>query len=254
MRNKGRGTAWLILMEAAILAGICGLLAIDRTEWIIRMGIRRADQLISLLWIAWAAAAAALNIAYLVFMIVRIRRANAAQVKLTFAQDKAQDPAEIRRELTRFMGERPRLKALLQQGLDQLDNIDRKKERMREILERNELSLLSQASDALDDAEQSLCRKLILILNRALLCDPEEENARRREAVFEQHARYMQTFLAENEDVLNRCEKLLEETVRYVEERKAGKDTMDLQIMTGVIRSLYDEGIRMETRQGGTRG
>lgn len=254
MRNKRRWTVWLILMEAAILAGICGLLTINRTDWIIRMGIQQTDQLIRFLWIAWAAAAVALNIAYLALSIARIRRANAAQVKLTFAQDKAQDPAEIRRELVRFMGERPRLKELLQQGLDQLDNIERKKERMREILERNELSLLSQASDALDDAEQTLCRKLVLLLNRALLCDPEEENARRREAVLEQHVRYMQGFLGENEDVLNRCEKLLEETVRYVEERKAGKESLDLQIMTGVIRSLYDEGIQMEARQGGTRG
>ena len=254
MQNKRRWTVWLILMETAILASICGLLTIDRTEWIIRMGIQRTDQLIPFLWIAWAVAAVALNIAYFAVAIVRRRRANAAQVKLTFAEGKAQDPAEIRRELERFMGERPRLKELLQQGLDQLDNIERKKERMREILERNELSLLSQAADALDDAEQTICRKMILLLNRALLCDPEEENARRREAVYEQHARYMQTFLAENEDVLNRCEKLLEETVRYVEERKAGKDTMDLQIMTGVIRSLYDEGIQMDVRQGGTKG
>ena len=154
----------------------------------------------------------------------------------------------MQKELTRFITERPQLEPLLQQGLDQLDNIARKKEKMSEILDRNEVSLLSEASDALKDAEQTLCRKLILVLNRALLCDPEEENAQRKQEVYAEHARYMQVFLSENEDVLNRCEKLLAETVRYVEEKKAGSDNMDLQIMTDVIHSLYNDGIRMDMK------
>jgi hypothetical protein len=133
----------------------------------------------------------------------------------------------------------------LQQGLDQLDNIARKMEKMNEILDRNEVSLLSEASNALRDAEQTLCRKLILVLNRALLCDPEEENVQRKQEVYAEHVRYIQTFLNENEDVLNRCEKLLAETVRYVEEKKAGSEDLDLQIMTDVIHSLYNDGIRI---------
>jgi hypothetical protein len=246
--------AGLIAVEAALLLSLIALISINRTEWIIRMGILSADRMIVSLWITWAAAVVLGNLALLAAWLKRKRRASAAQVKLTFDQDKTQDPAEIRRELTRIAGERPQLEKSLSQGIDQLENIARKKERMREILERNELSLLSQASDALDGAEQTICRKLILVLNRALLCDPEEENVKRREAVYQQHARFIETFLAENEDVLNRCEKLLAEIVRYVEEKKAGRDTMDVQVMTSVIHSLYDEGIRMEVPQGGTKG
>ncbi len=252
MRKKWRRVAGLVMTEGVLLAGLVLLLTINRTEWIIRTDILTADRLIRFSWIAWAAVSVIANAVLLLAHFQRIRRAKAAAIKLTFSPDKVQDPAAIRGELTRFMTARPQLRELLQQGLDQLDSIARTKEKMREILERNQLSQLDQAAQALDSAEQTLCRKLVLMLNRALLCDPEEENARRREQVFQQHVQYMRTFLGENENVLNRCEKLLSETVRYVEEKKAGRDTMDLQIMTGVIHSLYDEGIHMEIRQGGT--
>ena len=86
----------------------------------------------------------------------------------------------------------------------------------------------------------------MLVINRALLCDPEEKNTRRQDAVYRQHAQAMQVFLMENEEILNRCETLLTETVQYVEEKKAGRDGMDLQIMTDVIRSLTRDGIRLE--------
>lgn len=237
--------ARLILIEAVSLCGLLWLLTLKREDLIIRFGIRSADALLPLAWAGWAVAAVGLNVLYLLGRRRAQKRRAAAPIKLTFAADKALDPAELRRELARFQQERPQLTALLQQGLDQLDNIDRKKEKMSELLERNELSLLSQASGALAAAEQTLCRKLVLVLNRALLCDPQEENARRREAVYQEHARAMQVFLNENEDVLNRCETLLTETVRFVEEKKAGRETMDLQIMTDVIHSLANDGIRM---------
>lgn len=239
--------ARLILMEAILLAGLVWLLSINRTEWIIRFGILQAERYILLCWIAWGALTVALHVGVLIGGLRRKKRADAMPIKLTFAPDKVLAPEDIRRELQRFQTDRPQLHELLEQGIDQLDNIARKKAKMSELLERNDVSLLSQASGALSSAEQTLCRKLVLVLNRALLCDPDEENARRREAVYAEHARAMQVFLTENEDVLNRCETLLTETVRYVEEKKAGRDTMDLQIMTDVIHSLANDGIRMDT-------
>ena len=238
---------WLWLTEGLLLAGLLWLVSINRTDWIIRFGIVRADQLILLSWIGWGALAVALHVGMLIGFLKRRRQAAAREVKLTFAPDKTLDPLEIRRELLRFEETRPQLRELLEQGVDQLDNIARKKEKMVELISRNDVSLLSQASNALTDAEQGLCRKLALVLNRALLCDPEEENLQRREAVYAEHAKTIQAFLAENEDVLNRCDQLLTETVRYVEEKKAGRDTMDLQVMTDVIHSLTNDGIRMDT-------
>jgi hypothetical protein len=248
MKKKRLGIAGLVIVEGALLCGLFWLLRIDRTEWIIRMGILQADRQITVSWIVWIALAVLLNLVLLLTWIKRRKRVMAEPIKLTFSPDKVQNPSEMQKELTRFITERPQLEPLLQQGLDQLENIARKKEKMSEILDRNEVSLLSEASNALGDAEQTLCRKLILVLNRALLCDPEEENIRRKQDVYAEHVRYIQTFLSENEDVLNRCEKLLAETVRYVEEKKAGGEELDLQIMTDVIHSLYDDGIRMEVK------
>lgn len=247
MRKPSRVGAPFIVTQTALLAGLVWLLSISRNDWIIRYGIRQADMLITLYWIVWAVLAVTLNLLLFLSWLRHRKTSKAEPVKLSFAPDKALDPADIRRELERFQTERPQLRELLQQGLDQLDNIARKKEKMAEILERNDVSLLGQASAALLDAEQTLCRKLVLVLNRALLCDPEEENANRRATVYAEHARTMQVFLTENEDVLNRCEKLLTETVHYVEEKKAGREGMDLQLMTDVIRSLTNDGIRMDT-------
>ena len=246
MMKKGFRAAGLIAVEGAVLAGLIWLFMQSRTELIIRMGIVKADRYIQFAWIAWAALSALLNALLLIGWLKGRRRKMAEPIKLSFSPDKAQDPEEMQRELGRFIAERPQLESLLRQGLDQLENIARKKERMNELIERNEVSLLSEAADALKDAEQTICKKLVLVLNRALLCDPEEENQSRKQEVFFEHARYMQAFLTENEDVLDRCEKLLAETVRYVEEKKAGGDSMDLQIMTDVIRSLYSDGIRLE--------
>lgn len=245
MKKHGTTKVGLILMEAALLAGLIWVLSINRTEWIIRYGIVQADQFILLARLGWAVIAIALHVGMLIGFLGRKRRYAEQPVKLTFAPDSALDPAQLRAELIRFETERPQLRELLAQGVDQLDNITRKKQKMEEILERNDVNLLGQASDALASAEQNLCRKLVLVLNRALLCDPEEENEARREAVYAEHARTMQVFLTENEDILNRCETLLTETVRYVEEKKAGRETMDLQVMTDVIRSLANDGIRM---------
>ena len=238
---------WFFLMEAVLLAGLVWLVSIQRANWIIRFGIITADQLILLCWIGWGALAVALHVGVLIGYLKRKHQAAAREVTLTFAPDKTLDPLEIRRELLRFEDARPQLRDLLEQGVDQLDNIARKKAKMVELITRNEVALLSQASNALTDAEQELCRKLALVLNRALLFDPEEENIRRREAVYAEHTQTIRAFLAENEEVLNRCDQLLTETVRYVEEKKAGRDTMDLQIMTDVIHSLTNDGIRMDT-------
>lgn len=254
MKKSWRWKAALIATEAFLLLGVGLLLQIDRTEWIIRFGILGADRLIVTLWVGWIAISVLGNLALLAAWLKEKKRRAFQEVKLTFSPDRAQKPDEIRGELTRFIKERPQLEPFLAQGIDQLDNIARKKEKMAELLERNELSLLSQAAGALDDAEQTLCRKLILVLNRALLCDPEEENARRKKAVYDEHARHMQIFLAENEEALNQCETLLSETVRYVEAKKAGRDGMDLKIMTDVIRSLSGDGMRMETQEGENRG
>lgn len=247
MKSNKALTVRVILTETLLLAGLVWLLTINRTDWIIRFGILVAERYIQLTRVAWVVLAIALNVGILIGALQRKKREAAQPIKVTFAPDKVLSPQDIRTELTRFQAGRPQLNELLQQGLDQLDNIDRKKEKMGELIARNDVALLSQASDALTSAEQTLCRKLVLVLNRALLCDPDEENPRRREAVYAEHARAMQVFLTENEEVLNRCETLLTETVRYVEEKKAGRENMDLQVMTDVIRSLANDGIRMDT-------
>ena len=119
--------ARLIPMEAILLVALVWLLTINRTEWIINFGILQADRYILLCWIAWGALTVALHVGVLIGSLKRKKHADAMPMKLTFAPDKVLAPDEIRRELQRFQADRPQLHDLLEQGIDQLDNITRKK-------------------------------------------------------------------------------------------------------------------------------
>ena len=244
MKPRRGNLVWLV--EAVFLAGLVAVLRLDRTALIIRYGLISADRLILLARVLWGALFIAVHVGLLLGARRAAAKRAAAPLQLNFAPDQPLEPDAIRAELMRFQAQRPQLAALPEQGASQLDKIRSKKSKMAEILQRNDVALLGQASGALLDAEQTLCRKLVLVINRALLCDPEEKNTRRQDAVYRQHAQAMQVFLMENEEILNRCETLLTETVQYVEEKKAGRDGMDLQIMTDVIRSLTRDGIRLE--------
>jgi hypothetical protein len=163
-----------------------------------------------------------------------------AAYPVSFALDKEQSPAAIRGELTRLSGSRPKLKDLLALGLSQMDSIDRKQAKLKEILDRNGVTSMSEVISTLDGAEQTLCQNMVRVLNRAILWDPLEANKPGKEAVFEGHRKYMSRILDKNESMLTMCDTLLAETVSYLGEKTSDADdgALGLAAMTEVMRSL----------------
>jgi hypothetical protein len=168
----------------------------------------------------------------------QLERSAAYSVKLSL--DKEQRPEVIRGEITRLLGVRPRLKESLTLGLAQMDSIDRKQARLREILDRSDTASLNEVVSTLDGAEQTVCRNLVRVLNRAILWDPYEANKPGKEAVFEGHKKYIGRILDKNENVLTMCDTLLAETVSYLGEKTSDADdgALGLMAMTEVMRSL----------------
>jgi hypothetical protein len=238
LRKKGLRKA--ALFYACIAAGAAALRLINRTWLIITVGIVAAD---ALLRGGWALLACAfLTGSGVLFAGWRKSRRleRGAAYSVRFSLDKEQDPAVIRGEITGLLGVRPKLKELLTQGLSQMDSMDRKQAKLKEILDRNSASSLNEVVSTLDGTEQTVCKNLVRVLNRAILWDPYEANKPGKEAIFDEHKKYIGRILDKNESILTMCDTLLAETVSYLGEKTSGADdgALGLAAMTDVMRSL----------------
>jgi hypothetical protein len=121
-----------------------------------------------------------------------------------------------------------------------MDSIDRRQDKLREILTRNDADSLEEVVTTLDAAEQTICRNMAKMLNRVILWDQNESSKPGKEAVFAGHEKYIGQILEKNEDILTMCDALLTETVSYLNERASGENdgAYELEAMTKVMRSL----------------
>lgn len=238
MRKKWLRNA--VIFYGCVAAGAAALCLADRTWLIITMGIAAANALRTGGWILLAC----VFLAGSAVLMVRRRKSRqleriaAYSVKLSL--DKKQNPEVIRGEITRLTEVRPRLKEPLALGLSQMDSIDRKQAKLKEILDRNDAAALNEVVSTLDETEQTVCKNLVRVLNRAILWDPYEANKPGKEAVFEGHKKYIARILDKNENILTMCDTLLAETVSYLGEKSADADggALGLMAMTEVMRSL----------------
>jgi hypothetical protein len=221
---------------------VCALILclINRTWLIITIGIAATDILLTGGKILLACA----FLAGVAVSLIRWQKTKGLQQEspqaVVFSLDKQQEPALIRKELTRLISIRPRLKDLLTWGLAQMDSIDRKQAKLKEILDRNQVASMNEVVSTLDGAEQTLCKNLVRVLNRGILWDPHEVNKPGKAAVFEEHKRYIGQILDKNENILTMCDTLLAETVSYLGEKTYDADdgALGLKAMTEVMHSL----------------
>ncbi len=245
MKKRWYVILWLGV-DVALLIAIARVLALDRVQMIIKFGVKATDSLIMTKWITWIAMALIANTLLLIGYRKLKKKQQVLKVKFNLSPEVKHDPEKVRQEILSFQRMRPKLNDLLERGIDQLDNIARKQDRMTEILERNQVKIFSLAQDSLKTAEQAICKKLLLVLNRALLCDPEEENLERKRRVYEENCQQMTAFLHENEDILNQCEVLLTKVVIYVEEQKVGTPPKDVEEAIKIVHLKSFGGIHLE--------
>jgi hypothetical protein len=225
---------YVIAAAGAIAAG-----TVSRTQLIIDVGIAAADIIIAS---GWALAACAFLAGTCIIVSKRrvLRPHVHAQRRKEYPLNSKIKPADIREEIARLLALRPELKGFLAPGISQMDSIDRKQDKLGEILARNDAGSLEEVAVTLDSAEQALCKNMVKMLNRAILWDHQEADKPGKEAVFESHKKHIGTILGKNEDILTMCDALLSETVGYLNERSSGDNdgAYELEAMTRVMRSL----------------
>ena len=149
-------------------------------------------------------------------------------------------PEQIRRELHSFRKVRPALQDQIDAAIAQMDSMDRKQAKLRELFRRNRISSLGEVETTIDDVELCMCRNLVKLINRMVLWDPLEWNKPGKEPIYAEHRAYIQKMLAKNDAILSKCDILLVETVSYMDEKDSDMDSgqLHLDVMTETIQSL----------------
>jgi hypothetical protein len=239
--------ARFIAFNLCVAAALAALLfaGANRTELIVWMGVRGAGA-------SLAAARAALALAFLAGNALlgrgALREARASKparevsLNLNVGQNRAMDPPAVRQELLRVARERPRLARMLHDGALQLDSMDRKQAKLKEILRNSSASagFAREIPVAVDETEQLICQNLAKVLNRAVLWDPNEAGRQDKAQIYEGHLDYIARHLARNEDALNACDALLAEMLNYMDERGVGgnEGAETLAAMTEALQNL----------------
>ncbi|MDL2253085.1 hypothetical protein LJC49_03325 [Ruminococcaceae bacterium OttesenSCG-928-I18] len=216
--------------------------SLSRTELIIRFGVGLTDLLLVAGWVVLGALAVAGNALWITLAVKHARRNRlpGPAPKLTLSPKEQLDPMRIREELLAYKKQRPALQQAIDQAISQMDSMDRKQEKLGEVFERNRVQTLGEVAATVDDTEQALCRNMVKIINRITIWDPQEVGKKGKEEIFREHRAYILKFLDRNDELLLMCDKLLAETVCYVDEKDATPDqsALHLQVMTETIGSL----------------
>lgn len=213
---------------------------ISQSVLIIYMGVRIGTLVFYGSKVLAAAILVVFNILWIRSLLRQRKRNNATTIPITYNENEAIDPDMLRLELTNYRKERPALQAELETAYHQLDSMDRKQEKIKNIFERNKVSSLHEVESTIELAERVMFRNTVKIINRAILWDPDEWNKPGKEAVYEGHRTYINKVLGKNDEILSKCDVLLAETINYMDEEDGDTDSgkMHLDAMTETVQLL----------------
>lgn len=222
----------------AVLAVI--LATLNRSTLIIYFGVAGAGALTVALWAVLGVLAVGLNLFWLRRALKSRKRPAKALDVASFTSNGRIETDALRAELEKYRRERPALEEPLQQAVAQMNSMDRKQEKLKELFERNQVVSLGDVDATLDDTEQAMCGNIAKIVNRAILWDPLEWDKPEKREIYAEHRAYIQQMLAQNDQVLLMCDRLLSETVQYVDEKSTRPDSgqMHLEVMTETVQTL----------------
>lgn len=240
-----------LIINLILIAGLVVVITLNKTDLIIALGLTAAN------WLKWGGMAVLLllllihNILWAGQLLRREKKAE-QDITLTVSVDNTYDPEYLRKELKRFAMECPQLKNELAEAYAQMDSMDRKQDKIRDIFERNKEASLGEVEATMEIVEQSMFRNIVRIINRAILWDPMEAGKPGKEAVYREHRERIRYRLKQNEEMLSKCDHLLSETVGYIGEKSGNNNSSDMHLdsMMETIQSLN----RMrETELGGEK-
>ncbi|MGF7011946.1 hypothetical protein M2146_002500 [Lachnospiraceae bacterium PF1-22] len=125
----------------------------------------------------------------------------------------------------------------------QMASMDRKQDKIREILERNQTKSLQSVENTLINVEQVIFSNIIKILNRADLWDNEEYHLESKREIYVEHRTRIKKLIDVNDNLLNKTDELLSETIKYLNAKDGDNvGSSQLETMLSTIQSLTNKG------------
>jgi hypothetical protein len=228
----------LIIFNAAAIAGLVFLLLMDNNELLIQYGTHGARIVTILLWAGWGVLAVFIN-----FLILRgwartIRRPKKSIPSMVLDERELTDIDKVADQIFRIRQEKPQLKDIFAQCMNQVDIAKEKQAHIRTVFTHTR-SKMDDVVATIDEAVQAICSNFNKIIKRAILWTPEDASRAIRTGGEDLHRKYMQLHLNKNEEILDMCSKLISETLSYIEETESGSDSsVSLESTTSMIRTL----------------
>ena len=238
-----------------IILGV-GLIILTRaaeTTIIIQMGIRTFSMLSILPFFAIGAGLIALIVGFLPV----IRKYLAAKAEMRQAEEKKReesrptlsysadtyDPADIRRRLRQLKEQRPDLADALDKCEAQMDALDRRQAKLKELLDLNEAEYLRTTEELLNEVEQFICKNFRKIINRGIVSDIEDDEVFSKDNKYSTYSELIEAVLNSNQVELDNIKKFLADLADLVSEQNDNTETT-LESWMQVIRdSLKKEEI-----------
>lgn len=153
-------------------------------------------------------------------------QAQTKRVSRQYADDNL-NPENIRRQFDRLQGTNPGEKPLIDRSVLQMDRIDGFQERLNNLLSANQAEYLRDTVDALDIAEEKMCRNYRKLINMLLILEDGKTFG-------EEGRKQALGYLDENDRILEKTRKLLKLAADMINQRGGGnsRDQLDAWIQS----------------------
>lgn len=155
----------------------------------------------------------------------------------------AYDPSDIRRRLDKLKKQRPDLNDALAACEAQLDTMDQRKAKLKDLLDLNEAEYLRATQELLSDVEQFICKNFRKVINRGIVSDLEDDSVFAQDDKYSTHLELIEAVLASNQTELDNIKKFLADLAELVSEQNDNSE-ITLESWMQVIRdSLKKEEV-----------
>lgn len=237
---KKVGLGLMILGVAALI-----VVKIAETAVIIGLGIRIFSILSIVPYVAIAAGVIATGIGVLPIIRAklaksaedrRIEQEKEAESKSTLSYSaKTYEPTDIRRMLIKLKEQRPDLADELVECERQMDAMDRRQERLKNLLNLNEAEYLRSTEELLNEVEQYICKNFRKVINRGIISEMDDDEVFAGDDKYSTHVELIRDVVSENQVELDKIKKFLADLADLISEQNDNSQTT-LEAWMKVIR------------------
>ncbi|MFV0485321.1 MAG: hypothetical protein ACK5MU_03825 [Candidatus Saccharimonadales bacterium] len=176
----------------------------------------------------------------------RIEQEKMAESKSTLSYSaKTYDPADIRRMLIKLKEQRPDLASEIDKCESQMDSMDHRQERLKNLLDLNEADYLRNTEELLNEVEQFICKNFRKVINRGIVSEMDDDAVFAGDEKYSTHVELIQAVLKSNQVELDNIKKFLADLADLISEQNDNSQTT-LEAWMKVIRdSLKKEEISL---------